>query len=192
MKKPRFMLLAIVAIAAGAHASTVIVNPAIIPTLNVQTTEKVGSAGTFGFTSTTDPFNQSLVAWFSYYAPSKALVANGVFRLTDVSGFGIDVTGLGPGLYNYGGTLTYSGDSQQWNNGANSAALMLLGPNGLNVASGALRLTPIAFASRVASPSEGMLHVFTDSNTATIGATIAGGGSNHVLGYYNGTNWVVK
>lgn len=33
--------------------------------------------------------------------------------------------------------------------------------------------------------------IFTDSNTAVWGATIAGGGSNTVLGFYNGTNWTV-
>ena len=33
--------------------------------------------------------------------------------------------------------------------------------------------------------------VVTDSNTAVWGATIAGGGSNVVLAFYNGTNWTV-
>jgi hypothetical protein len=31
----------------------------------------------------------------------------------------------------------------------------------------------------------------TDSSTNTWGATISGGGSNHVLAYYNGSNWTV-
>jgi hypothetical protein len=30
-----------------------------------------------------------------------------------------------------------------------------------------------------------------DSSTSTVGATITGGGSNKVLGYCNGTNWIV-
>ncbi len=51
--------------------------------------------------------------------------------------------------------------------------------------------TAVAFAALPAVPVEGMLVAVTDSNTATWGATIAGGGSNHVLAYYNGTNWTV-
>lgn len=54
-----------------------------------------------------------------------------------------------------------------------------------------LRSTAVAFASAIASPIEGTLQAFTDSSTATWGATITGGGANHVLGYYNGTNWTV-
>src|SRR4029077_11082181 len=34
-------------------------------------------------------------------------------------------------------------------------------------------------------PLEGDLHIFTDSNTSTFGATIAGGGSNRVVGRYS-------
>lgn len=49
----------------------------------------------------------------------------------------------------------------------------------------------VTFANRPASPVEGMLQPFTDSTTATWGATITGTGSNHVIGYYDGTNWTV-
>lgn len=56
----------------------------------------------------------------------------------------------------------------------------------------ALRSVATTFASAVASPADGTLQAFTDSTTNTPGATITGGGSNHVLGYYNGTNWVVS
>ena len=38
---------------------------------------------------------------------------------------------------------------------------------------------------------EGWYADITDSTTATLGATITGSGSNHVLGWCNGTNWVV-
>ena len=31
----------------------------------------------------------------------------------------------------------------------------------------------------------------TDSNTNTLGATVAGGGANTVRVWYNGTNWTV-
>ena len=53
-----------------------------------------------------------------------------------------------------------------------------------------VRLTPVAFAALPAG-AEGMIASVNDSNTATWAATIAGGGANKVLAYYNGTNWVV-
>jgi hypothetical protein len=52
------------------------------------------------------------------------------------------------------------------------------------------RLTPVTYATAPA-PSEGDMMLFTDSNTNTHGATIASGGANHVVGFYNGVNWVV-
>jgi hypothetical protein len=55
----------------------------------------------------------------------------------------------------------------------------------------ACRIAPTTFANAIASPLEGDMMYFTDSNTSTYGATIAGGGANHVLGVYNGTNWIV-
>jgi hypothetical protein len=61
---------------------------------------------------------------------------------------------------------------------------------GLNTAT-AIRSPAVAFSSAVASPGEGTMQAFTDSTTNTWGATITGGGSNHVLAYYNGTNWTV-
>lgn len=54
-----------------------------------------------------------------------------------------------------------------------------------------LRSNAVTFANAIASPVEGTLQAFTDSSTATWGATITGGGSNHVLGYFDGTNWTV-
>lgn len=54
-----------------------------------------------------------------------------------------------------------------------------------------LRSNAVAFASAIGSPVEGTMQAFTDSSTATWGATITGGGANHVLGYFNGTNWTV-
>jgi hypothetical protein len=59
------------------------------------------------------------------------------------------------------------------------------------VAGGSLRVGATTFASLPASPVEGMHATVTDSTTATWGATITGGGANHVLAYYNGTNWTV-
>lgn len=42
-----------------------------------------------------------------------------------------------------------------------------------------------------ASTCEGATMAVSDSSTATWGATITGGGANHVLAYSNGTNWTV-
>lgn len=60
-----------------------------------------------------------------------------------------------------------------------------------NLKSTSVRGTAVTFANRPGTPVEGMMVAFTDSTTATWGATITGTGSNHVLGYYNGTNWTV-
>lgn len=60
-----------------------------------------------------------------------------------------------------------------------------------NVSVTSVRGTAVAFASVPASPVEGMLVAVTDSSTAVWGATITGSGANHVLAYYNGTNWTV-
>lgn len=58
-------------------------------------------------------------------------------------------------------------------------------------ASTGYKLTPVTFANLPASPAAGLFAVVTDSNTNTWGATIAGGGANVVLAFYNGTNWTV-
>lgn len=57
-------------------------------------------------------------------------------------------------------------------------------------ASARAQLAPTAFASLPVG-AEGDIACVTDSNTATWGATIAGGGANNVLAHFNGTNWTV-
>lgn len=52
------------------------------------------------------------------------------------------------------------------------------------------KLTSYAFAS-LPTAAVTMLAVVTDSNTTIWGATIAGGGANTVLAFYNGANWTV-
>lgn len=53
--------------------------------------------------------------------------------------------------------------------------------------------SPMSFGSAVPcdSTTEGATQSFTDSTTNTWGAVISGGGSDHVLGYCDGANWVV-
>jgi hypothetical protein len=58
---------------------------------------------------------------------------------------------------------------------------------------GDIRTRPVALASAPACSStiEGSMQAISDSTTATWGATLTGGGSNHVMGYCDGTNWTV-
>lgn len=58
---------------------------------------------------------------------------------------------------------------------------------------GDIRTEPVAFASAPAcnSAREGSAQAIRDSTTATWGAAITGGGTNHVLGYCDGTAWTV-
>jgi len=64
---------------------------------------------------------------------------------------------------------------------------------GVRVASPILQATSGRYASlpSCGSGTEGSTGAVTDSTTNTWGATIAGGGSYHVLAYCDGTNWTV-
>ena len=57
---------------------------------------------------------------------------------------------------------------------------------------GAQYLQPLTYATLPSSPREGRAALITDSNTSTIGATAAGGGSNRVVVIFNGTSWTVR
>lgn len=54
-----------------------------------------------------------------------------------------------------------------------------------------INLTAVPFSSAISSPAEGTIQAFSDSNTATPAATITGGSTHHVLGYFDGVNWTV-
>ena len=58
---------------------------------------------------------------------------------------------------------------------------------------GSLRIDPSAFGNLpgCGSGTQGTLKPVSDSTTNSWGATIIGGGSNHVLAYCDGTNWTV-
>jgi hypothetical protein len=58
---------------------------------------------------------------------------------------------------------------------------------------GNVRRVPVAFSTlpACAAGTEGSFAAINDSTTTTIGATITGGSSGHVLGYCAGTNWKV-
>lgn len=53
--------------------------------------------------------------------------------------------------------------------------------------------TPVSFSTlpSCTSGGNGLLYALTDGSTNIVGTTVAGGGSNHVMAYCNGTNWVV-
>lgn len=52
-------------------------------------------------------------------------------------------------------------------------------------------ITPLAFADLPGTPSMGTLACVNDSNVNTWGSVIAGGGTDIVLAFFDGTNWVV-
>lgn len=63
--------------------------------------------------------------------------------------------------------------------------------NWLKSVDGLLRVKAVTFANLPSSPTEGMTAPIIDSTVNAWGNVIAGGGTNHVLGYYNGINWTV-
>jgi hypothetical protein len=58
-------------------------------------------------------------------------------------------------------------------------------------AAASVRGNAVTFANLPAAPVEGMVAWVTDSTVNTWGTVIVGGGANHVLACYNGTNWTV-
>ena len=61
------------------------------------------------------------------------------------------------------------------------------------IGGGLFQFAPFVFSKlpSASSVGEGYIARITDSTTATIGATITGGGTNHVMGLSDGTNWRV-
>ncbi len=53
-----------------------------------------------------------------------------------------------------------------------------------------LQLTPVTFAT-LPNPVPGLIAHISDSQTATWGDVVTGGGFNQILVWYNGTNWKV-
>lgn len=57
--------------------------------------------------------------------------------------------------------------------------------------SGYIQLTETTFAKLPSAPSAGAVAAISDSDSVTWGATVSGGGTDHALIYYDGTNWTV-
>jgi hypothetical protein len=68
-----------------------------------------------------------------------------------------------------------------------STTRMTIGATG-NVSIGT---TTFSLLGTCNSSAEGSMRPVTDSTTSTLGATVSGSGSNHVLAYCDGTNWTV-
>lgn len=87
--------------------------------------------------------------------------------------------------------------------GSNDVAIVRHGTNKLRIAAGfpynnwadltlrACEHNADTYANRPGTPVKGMVICVTDSTVNTFGATVAGGGSNSVLAWFNGTNWTV-
>jgi hypothetical protein len=68
---------------------------------------------------------------------------------------------------------------------------VVLPEDGSEAMTGPVRPATSTFANLPSSPTVPMIMYVSDSNTATWGATIAGGGTNKVLAWYNGVHWTV-
>jgi len=80
------------------------------------------------------------------------------------------------------------------NTGTDSTGGLVLTVNRANFANAYLTLgAAFTFSTLPAAASgiEGSVAVVTDSTTVVWGATVTGGGSNHILAYCDGTNWTV-
>lgn len=100
--------------------------------------------------------------------------------------------GLFVGSPSVSGTIThqygiYVDDQTVPGTGTNSE------PHGIYVVAGGIQHKATAFNAlpACASAYEGTIWAVNNSTTATWGATITGGGTNHVLAYCDGTNWTV-
>lgn len=109
--------------------------------------------------------------------------ADGQLNLTNAAATGFTRFTLGPESVNFPSLKVNSGYGIDLRDGNDSAFYSL------NLLTAGLQ--GVTYANRPATPAIGMIVCITDSNTATWGATIAGGGANNVIAFYNGTNWTV-
>jgi hypothetical protein len=146
-------------------------------------------------------FNTGTVQYTNYITNGGNLIMNGVivrkFSGTTITNF-VVLAGSGrvtwQGFNNVSGsavTNVASGIAYTPSGYANQAGAIATLDVDANYTAASLRGTAVAFADVPGTPIEGMMIAVTDSSTNTWGATITGGGSNHVLAYYNGTNWTV-
>lgn len=119
---------------------------------------------------------------------SYCLVATGTPAVQSTN---ISITGIWSGVsFDYVSLITLNGVVGTITTTANSSDWSISGPNS---SFGTNRLLPLLYAALPlpTSGTKGMLATIVDSNTATWGAAMTGGGPNVVLAFCNGTNWTV-
>lgn len=92
------------------------------------------------------------------------------------------------------GAVNFERIVQQWNSdvaeiGPEQGGTGVKRP--LRLLGSAVEVPTNTFATLPASPTTGMMSYVSDSNTAVWGAVIAGGSTNKILAWYNGTAWTV-
>jgi hypothetical protein len=133
---------------------------------------------------------------FLYFRTAPGANAKTIFQPNGVTTLRLDESKVSLGPLGVFGFTTATGGSVQDIGLARNAAGVLEVNNGTigtfrDLVAASVRGAAVTFANRPATPVEGMMVAFTDSTTAVWGNTITGTGANHVLGYYNGTNWTV-
>jgi hypothetical protein len=116
-------------------------------------------------------------------ADGVVVLSNGVTDNFDRLVFGVDSSGGSPAATAAFPALKRSGTTLQ--------ARLADDSGDAHLSAGTVTHHGVAFANLPGSPVAGMTACITDSNTNTWGATIAGGGANTVLAWYNGSNWTV-
>jgi hypothetical protein len=93
----------------------------------------------------------------------------------------------------FGMNMTASADNTAYFGMSPVPGLSITASNGLGTGDDNVRRTPLVFSKlpACAAGTEGSFASITNSNSATNGVVITGGGTNHVLGYCDGTNWKV-
>jgi hypothetical protein len=133
---------------------------------------------------------------YLYFRTAPGANAQTIFQPNGVTTLRLDESkvSLGP-LGVFGFSTTTGGSTQDIGLARNAAGVLEVNSGTIgtfrDLVTRSVRGAAVTFANRPATPVEGMMVAFTDSTTNVWGNTITGTGANHVLGYYNGTNWTV-
>jgi hypothetical protein len=172
----------------GAAGSTESVGPItttasdlILTALGASSGRSAGSGATTGYT--TRSYGGSVTAYIQ--TADKNGSASSYSATWDTSTF----SGANAYLLIVGLKAGVAGQSADLLDAKNNSGTVL----GSITALGQYRSVPVTFATlqSCASGVEGTSAAVSDSTTNTWGATITGGGSDHVLAYCDGTNWTV-
>lgn len=142
-------------------------------TVNVKAGTRVNYAGASTFPDAAKTQTVKAGSTFTVGTPSTYALSVGNNNLD--LGMGCD------GSFCY--LQSWSGKPLKLNGVANS---IIIGADGIQLASKTFAGLPTCNAG-----AEGKLFAVTDATSTTFNAALAGGGGNHVMGYCNGTAWVV-